>query len=87
MLQDKAAMLLYELFEEALELAMPDVSAVLVNLNINENITLRIELSSPSKLLCENYKEDTIKMLNGRLNVLEEDGIEYICLVLPEKGG
>ncbi|CDC82868.1 uncharacterized protein BN818_01809 [Clostridium sp. CAG:964] len=86
-LQEKAAMLLYELFEEALELAMPDVSAVLVNLNINEDITLRIELSSPSKLLCENYKEDTIKMLNGRLNVLEEDGIEYICLVLPEKGG
>lgn len=76
----------YEMFEAVIEAGIPSMDAVLVNLNINGGISLRMEVSSPLNLLPENYKADKLSALNGKLSVKADGQTEYIFLKLPAGG-
>lgn len=76
----------YELFEAVLEAGIPGIDAVLVNLNIDSGISLHMEISSPLKLLPQDYRSDEISALNGKLTVKTDGQTEYVFLTLPTGG-
>ena len=77
----------YELVEAVLEAGIPGTDAVLVNLNISEDVlALRMELNNPRKVLSNRSIQDMIEKLHGTLEIEMDQQTEYIYLVLPIGG-
>ena len=77
----------YEIFEAVLEAAIPGTNAVLVNLEISDGgLQMRMELNTPKGMLNKSFMEETIKSLNGRLDIEAEQRTEYVSLILPSGG-
>ena len=80
-------LLAYEVFEAALEAAIPGTDAVLVNLKIsNDYIRLRIVMNSPAEILSQDFMAEKLSSLCGTLEVEQEQDTEYISLVLHSGG-
>lgn len=77
----------YELVEAVLEAGIPGTDAVLVNLNISEDVlALRMELNNPRKVLSNRSIQDKIEKLHGTLEIEMDQQTEYVSLVLPLGG-
>ena len=86
-LPGKCILTAYELVEAVLEAGIPGTDAVLVNLNISEDVlALRMELNSPGKVLSDRSIQDKIEQLHGTLEIEMDQQTEYISLVLPSGG-
>ena len=68
-LNGKDLILTYQIFEEALEQALPNITTILVNLDVCKGIKLHIEIDHPSSLLDKKY---------NYLQIEYEDDTEYI---------
>ena len=79
----KYVLLAYEIFEAAIESAIPGADAVMVNLEMADMIKLSIEINSPREYFPEDYRLDDIVKSSGRLEVEIDEESEYIILNLP----
>ena len=79
----KYVLLAYEIFEAAIESAIPGADAVMVNLEMADMIKLSIEINSPREYFPEDYRIDDIVKSSGRLEVEIDEESEYIILNLP----
>lgn len=80
-------LLLYEVFEEILELVIFDVDAVFVNLKLGMNtMYLKIELNSLQKFLPKRWMQQKIEALGGILHIEIEEQTQYVLLDLPVGG-
>lgn len=80
--------LAYKLFESALEAAIPGTYAVLVNLQVtNGQLSLRIEMSTPRRVLPPHFMRGEITALRGTLEIESDPETAYIYLLLPRGGG
>lgn len=86
MLNGNKALLVYEIFQAAIESDLYNINAVLVNLIIDEKITFRVQLSGAKKALDKRLFLEKLLSFNGFLNTCFEDETEYITLELPLKG-
>ena len=86
MLDGSKTLLVYEIFQAAIESDLYNINAVLVNLIIDEKITLRVQLSGAKKALDKRLFLEKLLSFNGFLNTCFEDETEYITLELPLKG-
>lgn len=87
MLPGETLLLAYELFQAVLESAIPGATALLVNLNLSDEVMeLRMELSNPGEMLPGHIMQEKIAACNGTLDMEMENRTEYISLILP-KGG
>ena len=83
----EAAVFMYELFEEVLEAALPEVQAVLVTLRVMaSNVAFYIEMEKPSRLFAQKY-ETQAENLGGKIEVEYSENTEYVTLNLPVGGG
>ena len=81
------AILLYDIFQRAIEKSLDKLDTLLINLTEEDSdIVLKMVLEDYRALLPEDYQQEAIKRYNGVLNVEEIDGAEYVVLRLP-KGG
>lgn len=79
--------LIYNVFQRAIERALNELYSVLVNLEEgNKNLYLKMVLEDYRALLPEEFCKDEIAAYGGFLHIEEIDGAEYITLCLP-KGG
>lgn len=79
--------LIYNVFERAVEKALNNLYSVLVNLEEgNKYLYLKMVLEDYRELLPEDFCRKEIVSLGGTLRVEEIDGEEYVTLCLP-KGG
>ncbi|MGN1112359.1 MAG: histidine kinase N-terminal 7TM domain-containing protein [Acutalibacteraceae bacterium] len=86
-LSGECILLIYEVFESALEVSIPGSDAVLVNLDIlRDYINLRIEINAPGKTLPQSIMAERINALGGTLETEIEQQTEYISLILPSGG-
>lgn len=77
----------YELFEHALETAIPGAGAVLVSLDVSaESLDFHMEISTPETVLSEDIFRESVKKLGGELHMENEPQTEYIDLHLPTGG-
>lgn len=77
----------YELFETALEAAIPGADALLVNMDIRDGmLSLRIEINAPREILSEDLSRGMLTRLGGTMDVTTEQRTEYISLTLPVGG-
>lgn len=79
----KYVLLAYEIFEAAIESAIPGADAVMVNLEMADMIKLSIEINSPREYFPEDYRLDDIVKSSGSLEVEIDEESEYIILNLP----
>lgn len=80
-------MLLYDVFERAVEKSLDELFSLLINVyEDNENIYLKMVIEDYRALLPEDYRRKDIEKCDGILLVEEVDGAEYVMLRLP-KGG
>lgn len=80
--------LAYKLFELVLEAAIPGTSAVLVNLQVTGGqLSLRIEMSTPRKVLPARFMRGEITALRGKLEIEADPETAYVYLLLPPGGG
>lgn len=80
-------LLVYELFETALESAIPGADAVLVNLHLSKDeLDFQMELNTPGTYLTDDFMGDKMKRFYGKLDMKVESGTEYISLRLPSGG-
>lgn len=87
MFSGKCLLTAYELFEAALEAAVPGADAVLVNLIISEDeLVLRMTFNTPRELLREDFIQKEIGELGGTLGTEADQQTEFICLSLPAGG-
>jgi len=81
------AILLYDVFQRAIEKALDELYSVLINLTEKDGkICLKMVLEDYRALLPEDYQREEILRCNGTLSVKEIDGAEYVMLRMP-KGG
>lgn len=81
MIPGEYVILVYELFEAALEAGLPDTNAVLVNLDILEDsVSFNMEMSSPKKILFNTQMIEKIKELGGTVEIETEGDTEYVSL-------
>ena len=86
-LSGDSILLTYELFEAVLESAIPGANALLVNMDIQEDmLSLQIEINAPGEILSENILDEKISALGGMLNIELEQQTEYISFMLPTGG-
>lgn len=95
MLDSSLALMIFELLEDAIEMAIPGLSAIMVTFNINENkILFYIEAATPANILsiedernklCEKYDVDRNQIFYIKLTY--EDDCEYIALSIDATGG
>lgn len=79
--------LIYNVFERAVERALNDLYSVLVNLEeTSKHFYLKMVLEDYRALLPEDFCKEEIAMHGGSLHIEEIDGAEYVTLCLP-KGG
>lgn len=81
------ALLLFELYETALEEALPNASAVLVTVKkIEESVKFYMELGTPSVKLLSDWESESLKRLNASLIVEADEESESITLELALGG-
>ena len=80
-------LLAYEVFEAAVEAALPRTDAILVNTVASEgSLTLRMELNAPQSLLAKDCLYEKISAQGGALEVETEGKTEYVTLIFPAGG-
>ena len=80
-------MLLYDIFERAIEKSLDELFSVLINVyEKNQNVYLKIVIEDYRALLPEDYRKEDLIECDGTLRIEEIDGVEYVMLRLP-KGG
>lgn len=73
--------LTYDLFEAVIEAALPTLSALLVNLTIqNENLTLKMTFEDARMLLSEHWESERIAEKGGFLSVTRDQNTGYVLL-------
>ncbi|MBE5870571.1 MAG: hypothetical protein E7294_04845 [Lachnospiraceae bacterium] len=77
---------MYELFEEVLESAMPDVTAMYVTLRVEEQVIFYIEAVHPTRQFARKCEEEA-EYLGGKIEVEYSEHTEYVTLSLPVEGG
>ena len=95
MLDSSLTLMMFELLEDAIEKAMPGLSAIMVTFNINDNkLLFYIEAAAPTNILdienerrnlCDKYAVDYSKAFDIKLT--HEDECEYISLSVSMTGG
>ncbi|MBQ9228145.1 MAG: hypothetical protein IJ168_04860 [Eubacterium sp.] len=84
----RVALLLYELFENALEQALPGALAVLTLLQIQDGmLRFYMEISAPSALPEAAPYAAAVASLGGKLTAELNDGVSYITVLLPGGDG
>lgn len=78
-------LMVYKIFEETIEKALPKADAIIVNIEHNETTTLNIEINSPREKLQQEYESREIEKLDGKLDIKVEEQTEYVTLILPER--
>lgn len=87
MLLGEKLLLVYELFENVLETAIPGTDALFVNMDIRDNVvSFQMEINAPGQILSENVMYEQIAAFGGRLTIETEAGTEYVSLILPPGG-
>lgn len=87
-LSGEVVLLTYQLFEAALEAALPDTGAILVHLELNgETLCLRMEFHSPRKLLSKACMVEKVERHGGILKIEKDGKTQYITLSLSSGGG
>ena len=77
----EAAWLLYDIFEEMTERALPALSGLSLRLTADEGwALLRCEARTPSAFLPADWKKEALEPLGGRLTVKEEEGKASLAL-------
>ncbi|MBR6408328.1 MAG: hypothetical protein IKS19_07110 [Clostridia bacterium] len=79
------AMLAYDFFEYVLENAMPDVSAVLVNIRFADGLRLAVTLDSPTNLPDGSWNRQEVAQCGGKITVQSDDSV-YVTLLFEEGG-
>jgi hypothetical protein len=85
----QSVLALYDLFEEIVEAALPDLTALLVNLHILEGqAELKLQLSGPVDGLSAGRLRHLPRLTDrgGRLAETVEDGTLHLSLLLPQGG-
>lgn len=85
-LDGNKALLIYEIFQASIESDLYNINAVLINLIIDEKITLRIQLGGGKNSFNKCNFVEKLSAVNGILNTYLEDETEYITLELSLKG-
>ena len=85
-LPSEVAIFLYDLFEEVLESALPDVTAMYVTLRVEDWVVFYIEAVQPTRQFARKCEEEAEKM-GGRIDVEYSEHTEYVTLYLPLEGG
>ena len=88
-LPSENALLIYRLFEEVIETALPGADAVLVDITAKQDAdSLRVELSAPGKIMDEAFMKEDIERGRGTLDVeyLEDEMTEIIRLDFARGG-
>lgn len=81
------AILLYDVFQRAIEKSLNELYSVLINLTEeNGELVLKMVLEDFRALLPEGYQKEEIAEYGGMLRVEETDGAEYVSLRLPKDG-
>lgn len=81
------AILIYDVFERAIEKALDELFSLLINLTEEKgSVCLKMVLEDYRAILPEDYQKEEIEKYHGTLRVEEIDGAEYVMLCLP-KGG
>ena len=77
----------YEVFEEALEQAVPGADAMLLNLDIREKmLVLQMEINAPGKWLSTDKFHAEVEKFGGELKMEREEQTEFIYLQLATGG-
>lgn len=80
-------LLAYEIFEAAVEAALPRTDAILVNTIVSDgSLTLRMELNAPQAVLAKDCMCEKIATQGGALEVETEGETEYVTLIFPAGG-
>ena len=86
-LDSELVIFIYELFEEALEKAMPDLNAVFVTMSVrNQELKFYMEIGLPRQLLEDNWNCETVTKLNGQLAVDYSDDSEFVTFTAKMGG-
>ncbi len=86
-LDTEDAKLAYDLFEAAVEAALPGLSALLVNLRTEAGaLTLKLTYEDPAAPLPADWERQRIQGRHGTLTVTEEERTQYVALSLPGGG-
>ena len=86
-LQGEKALFVYEFFQTVLESAFPGADALLLDLDLTEEVLLlQMELNAPGKMMSEQEKRQEIEALGGSYRLEISGQTEHISLVLPIGG-
>ena len=82
----ETVLLAYELFQAVLEASIPGADALLVYLNVNDGLSLRVVLNSPRERFDKEAMQDKVNGLHGTVETETEQDTEYVSLLLPLGG-
>lgn len=86
-LQGEKVLFVYEFFQTVLESALPGADALLLDLDLTEEVLLlQMELNAPGKMMSEQEKRQEIEALGGSYRLEISGQTEHISLVLPIGG-
>ncbi|MGM9536875.1 MAG: histidine kinase N-terminal 7TM domain-containing protein [Candidatus Onthomonas sp.] len=84
----EAVLLTYTLFETALEAGIPEVTTLLVDLQLSaDSLLFQMELNRPQNPLPDSFMTEKISALHGTLEIEVDGTTENIVLILPQGGG
>lgn len=79
---------LYDFFEDCIELALPDISACFVTLSVKDAFaSLRISMENPSRTITENYGGDKLKEIGATVKVKKQDSTIFATMQIPFEEG
>ena len=77
---------MFELFEECIEIAIPDISACLVRLKSeNGELSCRIALDNVKNTISEDWRQKECNQLGAKLEIVKSDETLYVTLSFKEK--
>lgn len=86
-LPGETVLLAYELFERALEAALPDTGGVLIYMELKkETLCLRMEFHAPRETLPKTCMHDEIQNRGGEIQIENDGETSFITLTVPTGG-